>query len=75
VTCPEARPRDRADCKPRAQTGPVAGAHVTQDDASDLSTSALTVTADVTNNTDTAQTALVNAVVTPPHGGGGPISL
>jgi exo-1,4-beta-D-glucosaminidase len=51
----------------------LSNAHVTQDDAADLSTSALTVKADVTNNTDTAQTALVKAAVTPPHGGGGPI--
>ncbi|MGN6681943.1 MAG: glycosyl hydrolase 2 galactose-binding domain-containing protein [Streptosporangiaceae bacterium] len=50
-------------------------AHVTQNDAADLSTSALTVKADVTNNTATAQTATVKAVVTPPNGGGGAISV
>src|SRR4029077_14032199 len=50
-------------------------AHVTQDNAPDLSTSALTVKADVTNNTDTSQTALVKAVVAPPSGGGGAISV
>jgi exo-1,4-beta-D-glucosaminidase len=53
----------------------LSNAHVTQDDAADMSTSALTVKADVTNNTDAAQTASVKAVVTPPHGGGGPISV
>src|SRR5215475_2583142 len=53
----------------------LSNAHVTQDDAPDLSTSALTVKADVTNNTDTAQTAQVSAVITPPNGGGGPISV
>ncbi len=53
----------------------LSNAHVTQNDAPDLSTSALTVKADVTNNTDTAQTATVKAVVTPPNGGGGAISV
>src|SRR5215475_5865481 len=53
----------------------LSNAHITQDNAPDMSSSALTVKADVTNNTDTAQTALVKAVVTPPDGGGGPISL
>jgi exo-1,4-beta-D-glucosaminidase len=53
----------------------LSNAHVTQDNAPDMSTSALTVKADVTNNTGTAQTAQVKAVVTPPNGGGGPISV
>ena len=53
----------------------LSNAHVTQDNAADMSTSALTVKADVTNNTDSAQTALVKAVVTPPNGGGGAISV
>ncbi|GAA1970590.1 glycoside hydrolase family 2 protein [Amycolatopsis minnesotensis] len=50
-------------------------AHVTQKNAPDLSSSALTVKTDVTNNADSAQTAEVSATVTPPAGGGAPIEV
>jgi exo-1,4-beta-D-glucosaminidase len=47
----------------------VAGnAHVNQNTAADLSSSALTVKTDVTNTSATAQTGLVSATVTPPSG-------
>ncbi|HEY6313825.1 MAG TPA: beta-mannosidase, partial [Streptosporangiaceae bacterium] len=49
-------------------------AHVLQTDAADLSSSALTVKTDITNNTSTAQTGLVTATITPP-GGGTPITV
>jgi exo-1,4-beta-D-glucosaminidase len=49
-------------------------ARVVQNNAADLSSSALTVKADVTNNTTTAQTGTVSATITPP-GSGTPISV
>jgi exo-1,4-beta-D-glucosaminidase len=49
-------------------------ARVTQDNAPDLSTSALTVKSDVTNNTGSAQAGTVAAAVTPP-GGGAPVTV
>src|SRR5262249_46313013 len=48
--------------------------HVNQSDAADLSSAALTVKTDVTNNTTTSQTATVTATITPP-GSGTPISV
>ncbi|HEX3785374.1 MAG TPA: beta-mannosidase [Pseudonocardiaceae bacterium] len=53
----------------------VGNAHVDQDNAANLSTSALTVKTDVTNSGATAQTGVVAATVAPPHGGGAPIVL
>jgi exo-1,4-beta-D-glucosaminidase len=50
-------------------------AHVTQSNAADLSTSALTVKADVTNDAATPQTATVSATITPPEEGGAQIQL
>jgi exo-1,4-beta-D-glucosaminidase len=52
-------------------SGPLAlsNAHVVQDDASDLSTSALTLKADVTNHASTAEHGTVSAAVTSPSGG------
>jgi exo-1,4-beta-D-glucosaminidase len=52
-------------------SGPLAlsNAHVVQDDASDLSTAALTVKADVTNRAGTPQTGQLSATVLSPHGG------
>ena len=47
-------------------------AHITQDNAADLSSSSLTVKVDVTNNAATPQTGDVAATVTPP-GAGAPI--
>ncbi|MCX4748930.1 hypothetical protein OG455_26010 [Kitasatospora sp. NBC_01287] len=49
-------------------------AHVVQNTAADLSSSALTVKTDVTNTTAAAQTGAVSATVTPP-GGGAPIRV
>ncbi len=51
-------------------SGPLAlsGAHVVQDDASDLSTAALTVKADVTNHAGTPQTGQLSATVESPTG-------
>ncbi|MBY8882302.1 glycoside hydrolase family 2 protein [Actinacidiphila acidipaludis] len=49
-------------------------AHVVQNTAADLSSSALTVKTDVTNTTASAQTGTVSATVTPP-GGGTPLSV
>lgn len=51
-------------------SGPLAlgNAHVVQDNAADLSTSALTAKADVTNQSNTAQTGEVSAAVTSPAG-------
>ena len=43
----------------------VGNSHVNQNDAADLSSAALTVKTDVTNNTTTAQTATVTATITP----------
>jgi exo-1,4-beta-D-glucosaminidase len=52
-------------------SGPLAlsNAHVVQHNAPDLSTSALTLKADVTNHAGTAQRGLVSAIVTSPNGG------
>jgi exo-1,4-beta-D-glucosaminidase len=47
----------------------VGNSHVNQSDAADLSSAALTVKTDVTNNTPTAQTATVTATITPPNSG------
>jgi exo-1,4-beta-D-glucosaminidase len=52
----------------------VGNSHVNQSDAADLSSAALTVKTDVTNNTATSQTATVTATITPP-GSGTPISV
>jgi exo-1,4-beta-D-glucosaminidase len=51
-------------------SGPLAlsNAHVVQDDASDLSTAALTVKADVTNRASTRQTGELSATVESPSG-------
>src|SRR5499425_1639118 len=46
----------------------VGNSHVNQDDAADLSSAALTVKTDVTNNTAAAQAATVTAAITPPSG-------
>jgi exo-1,4-beta-D-glucosaminidase len=48
----------------------VSNAYVTQNDATDMSSAALTVNADVTNNTGATRTGLASAVITPPGGGG-----
>src|SRR5690348_2619583 len=47
----------------------VGNSHVDQSDAANLSSAALTVKTDVTNNTPTAQTATVTATITPPNSG------
>jgi exo-1,4-beta-D-glucosaminidase len=47
----------------------VGNSHVNQGDATDLSSAALTVKTDVTNNTTTAQTGTVTATITPPNSG------
>jgi exo-1,4-beta-D-glucosaminidase len=44
-------------------------AHVVENNAADLSSSALTVKSDITNNTATAQTGTVTATITPPDNG------
>ena len=49
-------------------------ARVVETNTANLSSSALTVKADVTNNTTTAQTGAVSAVITPP-GNGPPVSV
>ncbi len=51
-----------------------ANAHVVENNAADLSSSALTVKSDITNNTATAQTGTVTATITPP-GTGTPITV
>ncbi|KAA2264236.1 beta-mannosidase [Solihabitans fulvus] len=53
----------------------VGNAHVVQDTAANLSSSALTVKTDVTNSTASSQTGTVVATVTPPSGGGSPITV
>ncbi|WP_042414514.1 glycosyl hydrolase 2 galactose-binding domain-containing protein, partial [Streptacidiphilus anmyonensis] len=53
----------------------VGDAHVDQNTAADLSSSALTVKATVTNTTGTAQTGTVEATVTPPGTGGTPVTV
>src|SRR5262249_22262773 len=47
----------------------VGNSHVNQDDAADLSSAALTVKTDVTNNSASAQAATVTATITPPGAG------
>jgi exo-1,4-beta-D-glucosaminidase len=49
-------------------------AHVVEDNAANLSSSALTVKSDITNNTTASQTGTVTATITPP-GGGTPITV
>ncbi len=49
-------------------------AHVVESNAADLSTSALTVKSDISNNTTSSQTGTVTATITPP-GGGTPITV
>jgi exo-1,4-beta-D-glucosaminidase len=48
----------------------ISNVYVEQKDAPDMSSAALSVHADVTNNTELTQTATVNAMVAPPEGGG-----
>src|SRR5215472_12241659 len=52
----------------------VGNSHVNQADAADLSSAALTVKTDVTNNTTTSQAGTVTATITPP-GTGTPITV
>ena len=47
----------------------VGNSHVNQSDAADLSSAALTVKTDVTNNTASSQTGTVTATITPPNSG------
>jgi exo-1,4-beta-D-glucosaminidase len=49
-------------------------AHVVENNAADLSSSALTVKADITNNTTSSQTGTVSVTITPP-GNGTPINV
>ncbi|RAG87143.1 beta-mannosidase [Streptacidiphilus pinicola] len=53
----------------------VGDAHVDQNTAANLSSSALTVKAVVTNTSATAQTGTVSATITPPGTGGTPITV
>ena len=53
----------------------VGNAHVVENNTSSLSSSALTVKVDVTNNSSSSQTGTVFATVTPPSGGGSPITV
>jgi exo-1,4-beta-D-glucosaminidase len=53
----------------------VGNSHVNQNDAADLSSAALTVKTDVTNNTSVAQAATVTATITPPGRGAKPIAV
>ncbi len=50
-------------------------AHVVENNAASLSSSALTVKADITNNTATSQTGTVNATITPPGGGAAIVNI
>jgi len=50
-------------------------AHVVENNAANLSSSALTVKADITNNTTVSQTGTVAATITPPGTGGTPITV
>ena len=52
----------------------VGNSHVNQSDAADLSSAALTVKTDVTNNASSPQTGTVTATITPP-GNGTPITV
>jgi len=49
-------------------------AHVVENNTADLSSSALTVKTDVTNNTSSSQTGTVTATITPP-GNGSPVTV
>jgi exo-1,4-beta-D-glucosaminidase len=49
-------------------------ARVVEDNAADLSSSALTVKSDITNNTSSSQAGTVTATITPP-GGGAPVTV
>ena len=49
----------------------ISNTYVTQNDAPDMSSAALTVHADVTNSTGTSQTGTVAARISPPGGGSG----
>jgi exo-1,4-beta-D-glucosaminidase len=53
----------------------IGDAHVVQDNAPDMSASALTVKALVTNNTGASQTGTVSAAIAQPQGAGGPIAV
>jgi exo-1,4-beta-D-glucosaminidase len=53
----------------------VGNAHVVENNTANLSSSALTVKVDVTNNSSSSQTGTVFATVTPPSGGGSPITV
>ncbi len=50
-------------------------ARVVENNAADLSSSALTIKTNVTNNTTTSQTGTVSATITPPGTGGTPITV
>ncbi len=53
----------------------ISDVHALEDNASDLSSSQLTLKGEVTNNTAATQTGTVSATVTPPAGGGEAITL
>ncbi len=53
----------------------IAGVHVLEDNAPDLSSSQLTLRGEVSNQTDSTQSATVSATVTAPAGGGEPITV
>jgi len=53
----------------------ISNTYVTQNDATDMSSAALTVHADITNNTAVPQTGEVFAVIKPPGGGGFPVQV
>jgi exo-1,4-beta-D-glucosaminidase len=53
----------------------ISGVHVVQNDSADLSTAALTLKAEVSNETAAVQSGTVSATVTPPAGDGTPIAL
>ncbi len=53
----------------------IAGVHALEDNAPDLSSSQLTLKGEVSNQTASAQSATVTATVTPPAGGGAPITV
>jgi exo-1,4-beta-D-glucosaminidase len=53
----------------------IAGVHMLEHNASDMSSSQLTLDGEVSNETAATQTATVRATVTPPAGGGEPITL
>jgi exo-1,4-beta-D-glucosaminidase len=53
----------------------ISDVHVLQADAADLSSAALTPKGEVTNDSAASQTGVVRVTVTPPAGGGAPITL